>query len=748
MKTKLQLFIVTFLMIGQITAQVTVSISYYNNKDIEPDLWGFHMSNFFESCECYDPEDATPGPDTDIDLCMQMAANLKPRVLRFPAGGEHKFFHLNDANGYGRRYVDIDEMETVGWITSSTAATENSKIDDQEEFYEDIPFLERMVDFVEFCAEENGYAPEVIFVANVILTKLDGLYDPGEIESENLAAIRYLLDQGVKVVGIEMGNEHYDDRKEVNKKPIFNNPSNPNELYFNSYFQACLPLLDSLDSDPALSSIPIALVAAPEPFHGESIGHFGSATASNYKAWNTALKDSAQSVTAGELFDAYTVHLYNVPREMPWCYNTYYEDYAALNPTDEIEAGDNDEAIVSAWECANDSFRIYTHDTLRAILNGWAGSCTDCLGNDKPYWMTEWGRFGVSGLDTIETIVGTETIIDTISGDFANTFIDGAFAFQFLLEMTDYEAGASGTHLADVDYLIKHNYLSKSLGSTISEPLSLDPSGGTDPPILRRAKYWPFIMMQDIYHKNYERVITSTVQLDGETRIPFIKCFYYDNPTSINLPSSFCLEVPSGFSNPVFYMYFYNPYPDDITFKHEEMTGWEDDPEHPFNPSSDNAAFMKYVEVDQLYEHGGTNKWMLDNSFYSGGQPQDITGISQQVVDLCNGDSIVLKGYSYGYVYWGITPEPYRMTGQEYTSLHAWPVPAQQEVYVQVDLPDETAIYQYKIFNISGQLVVQDMFPESGYLAVQRNHMTPGVYLFQLTTDTGETVGQSKIVWE
>ena len=135
MKAKLQALCVTFLFLNSLLAQVTVSISYYNNKAIEPDLWGFHMSNFFESCECYDPEDPSPDPITWIDLCMQMSANLKPRVLRFPAGGEHKFFHLNDTNGYGRRYADIDEMETVGWITSSTAATENSKIDDQEEFY-------------------------------------------------------------------------------------------------------------------------------------------------------------------------------------------------------------------------------------------------------------------------------------------------------------------------------------------------------------------------------------------------------------------------------------------------------------------------------------------------------------------------------------------------------------------------------------------------------------------------------------
>ena len=740
MKTKIQVLCVIFLCLGQLTAQVTVSISYYNNKAIEPDLWGFHMSNFFESCACYDPEDTSPGPDVDIDLCMQMAANLKPRVLRFPAGGDHTLMHLTDPNGYGLRYEDIEEIEDKGWIIDPDALNKLIyKYNYQEDHYIDIPFLERLVDFVEFCEEENGYAPEIIFVANVVLTKLTDLYSPGEVESENLAAIRYLLDQGVKIVGIEMGNEHYDDRKEVNDKPIFNNPLNPNELYFNSYFQACLPLLDSLDSDPALSGIPISLVAAPEPYHGEAIGHFGGVTASSYKAWNTALKDSAQSLTAGDLFDAYTVHLYNVPSEMPWCYNMYYEDYVLTNPSDPITTS-NDDAIVAAWECANDSFRIYTHDTIKAIMNNWAGSCDSCLGNDKPYWMTEWGRFGVEGIEEFES----GGVNYTYSGDFANTFIDGAFAFQFLLEMTDYEAGVGSAHLADIDYMIKHNFLSKQLGSTISEPLQLD----DDPPsFYRRAKYWPFILMQDIYHKNYERVITSTVKLDGETRTPFLKCFYYDNPWSVNLPSSFCIEEPSGFTSPVFYIYYYNPYPDDITFKHEEMTGWEDDPDHTFNPTSDNAAFMKYVEVGQLYEHGGTNKWMMDNSFYSDEQTPDITGISQEVVDLCNGDSIVLKGYSYGYVYWGITPEPFRLTESGNTTVRVWPNPADERVYIQLTVSNQLAA-NYSIVSLTGQVIASGNWPEDGLLQLDRNNAASGIYLINLLDETGMVLGQQKIVWQ
>ena len=115
---------------------------------------------------------------------------------------------------------------------------------------------------------------------------------------------------------------------------------------------------------------------------------------------------------------------------------------------------------------------------------------------------------------------------------------------------------------------------------------------------------------------------------------------------------------------------------------------------------------------------------------------------------MCNGDSILLRGYSLGYIYWEITPEPYRVGLLEEISFKAWPVPAKNEVYFQVDVPNETIEYQYKIINLSGQLVAQGIFPESGYLTVQRKHMSSGLYLFQLITNTGELVGQSKVVWD
>ena len=696
------------------------------------------MSNFFESCKCYDPDSIGGGNDT-IDLCMQMAANLRPEVLRFPAGGDHKFYHLLDSNGYGRRYADVDSFLIKSWIKVEDTVDFNGIVTRQNDEYGGVRFLDRLIDFVEFCEDENGIKPDVVFVANIILAKFnDSIYD------ENMEVLHYLNNAGINVVGIELGNEHYDDRDTLGRA-IFRQGMDTNRPSFNNYWNTCLPMLTRLSEDSVFWNVPVALVAAPEPEHGAITG-LGEQKIDYYKGWNYNLKMRATTSPYDTIFDAFAVHVYQRPADMPDCYDLYIEDYIlggdSVLPL--VETGynidTNNVAIVSSWECARDSFGVYTNETLRNIMNQWAGSCDSCLGNSKPYWMTEWGFFG----DEWKEIFGSDTV--ELDLDFGNTFVDAAYAFQFLLEMTDYQAVLGGTHLADIDYMVKHNFVSKTPGGAINQPFGLDDPSSL---FIRRAHYWPFFMIREIFNKGYERINTTMVPLDGETREPFIKCFYYDNQGIIDLPNNWCNELPAGTTKPVFYMYYYNPYPDDITFKHEEMTGTNNETLETFTPASGNAAFAKFIEVDELYWHAGMNRYVQHNPYYQGTLVEpDITGLSSEVFELCNGDSIILQGYSLGYIYWEITPEPNRVGLFEDISLKTWPVPAQQEVYLQADLPNGTTVYQYKIFSISGQLMAQGIFPESGYLPLPRNQMTAGLYLFQLTTATGEVVGQSKIVWE
>lgn len=64
-----------------------------------------------------------------------------------------------------------------------------------------------------------------------------------------------------------------------------------------------------------------------------------------------------------------------------------------------------------------------------------------------------------------------------------------------------------------------------------------------------------FLLTKEIFERDYERIHTSTILLGSETRKPFIKCFYYDNPASLVLPSNFCGgggQGTGGTINPVF----------------------------------------------------------------------------------------------------------------------------------------------------------------------------------------------------
>jgi len=129
-------------------------------------MYGFHMSNFFEQCVCYDPAYTGPFTVDSINQCMAFAAALKPKVVRWPAGGEDKFHHPEDDNGYGYREADIDSFVARGWTTAAQAAYLYDYIDYQNTYFNAIRFLDRFIDFLEYCETVNGFKPDVIFVAN------------------------------------------------------------------------------------------------------------------------------------------------------------------------------------------------------------------------------------------------------------------------------------------------------------------------------------------------------------------------------------------------------------------------------------------------------------------------------------------------------------------------------------------------------------------------------------------------------
>lgn len=346
------LFCCSFFCNSNLQAQFSLNITYYENVDVEPNMYGFHMSNFFEQCVCYDPLYTGPFTVDSINQCMSFAAALKPVVIRYPAGGEDKFMHPEDPNGYGMRYADIDSFLERGWLKVEDAVDKYADIDNQNTNFTGIRFLDRLVDFVEYCGEVNGFKPDVIFVSNILL----GLLENYDVTTENLSAIRYLLNHDIHISGIEIGNEHYDDTDTM-KNPIFTN--------FDTYWNLVKPLLDSLDADPQLDSIPVGLVSTPEPGHAASKGK-SPAGVNRFKQWNQSLKLHAQNAIDKLLFDAYIVHLYVEPDDMPQCYRQYYDDYFNNDGTAIL---DPDNRLIPAWECAQDSFKIFAETEVRNIFN-------------------------------------------------------------------------------------------------------------------------------------------------------------------------------------------------------------------------------------------------------------------------------------------------------------------------------------------------------------------------------------------
>ena len=125
----------------------------------------------------------------------------------------------------------------------------------------------------------------------------------------------------------------------------------------------------------------------------------------------------------------------------------------------------------------------------------------------------------------------------------------------------------------------------------------------------------------------------------------------------------------------------------------------------------------------------------------------DITGISQEVVDLCNGDSIVLKRLFLRVCILGHHSEPFRLTESGNTTVRVWPNPSDERVYIQLTVSNQLAA-NYSIVSLTGQVIASGKWPEDGLLQLDRNNAPSGIYLINLLDETGMVLGQQKIVWQ
>ncbi|HET8962532.1 MAG TPA: T9SS type A sorting domain-containing protein, partial [Chitinophagales bacterium] len=670
-----------------------------------------HLSGFFDRCRCYDPVSPESSVDS-IEECMAIAAAIKPLIIRFPTGGENKFVHLLDGPGYGFKEVDIDSAVARellppgggGWYTTLDAQEDNNP--------DDAKYIDRLIDFVQYCDSVNGFAPKVIFVANIALQAIfPDIYT--DVTTENLAAIRYLMDNGIEIAGIEMGNEHYDDGNNID---TFSS--------FVGYWNICKPLLDSLDADPELDDIKVSLVAAPEPDFAEAFG-WSAGSVAEFQDWNSLLRNRAFNPAASAKFDAFSVHIYNTYKTMQPCYEMYTEDYYEGEPDFEIfyEGPFVSETLNDIWECARDSMERFTNYWTKKIFNRYDDACSYCLGTTKEYWVTEWGVKPATSSGN-----GSEGGSTSLHGNFNNTFIDAGYTLQFLLSLTDIDASPTG---AQITMTTRHTELAGFNYGLFSYRNKLDPDVSTQK-YFKRAAYYPYFLMQDIYLDDYERVMTTVSLLDG-TYKPFVKTF---------LGSLY----PGGGGGPFFHMYYYNPTADTLYCERDSITADLSDIDYGDENPIWGYGEYSYIQVAQLYSHAGTNQYMIDNTFYD---DEEVESLIDTIYSgsLPNESKLVILPYSLGDFLWRVIPEPYRLAGQietETEKLTLGPNPASNHINFYLENTDESN-YILEIYSITGSAIT--ILPmNNGYAQLEKNNLASGMYLYNLKAGN-KKIGTGKFIF-
>ena len=187
-------------------------------------------------------------------------------IVRFPGGTIANFYHPHEA-GYGYRKTEIDALrESSVKKHMQTVERMAGKLQHQRGIQQNF-----IHDMAAFARASNS---EVLYAANLL---------NGTVE-ETLFAIRTLRDAGVRVAGIELGNEYYLKAYSA---------AFPNAADYTTKASAFAEALRK-----AFPNIPLSVVAAPPP----SVKSLSNREAS----WNAAL--------AGHLFyDAVSVHYYPRP---------------------------------------------------------------------------------------------------------------------------------------------------------------------------------------------------------------------------------------------------------------------------------------------------------------------------------------------------------------------------------------------------------------------------------------------------
>lgn len=456
------------------TVGATITImTHPGAQPVEPGLYGVGMAKFVDEIT------GVANWQTDINPAL---TDLSPNILRYPTGGLVKYSHI--WTDYMTQTLSLDETAALvggneirgnGWIIADRNAEEAhgnegelGEIVDPLPKYGGLSYLEGFQnllpgnfihDFVDIVALTGA---KVLYVANLRYAT------PEEAAQQ----VKYLVDHGVTIAGVEMDNETYAKGGYYYQS---GSPSVKAPLAVTEYLNDSDAFRTAISAQ--VPGLQYAVVAAPKKGAQETADGFDADTDFN-GYWNTAL--ASQMGTHG--YSNYVMHFY-AP------YASCTDEVIAGNQTDIFDCGVTDMRTLRAATAPD------TVTTVFPVILDWYASQFP----GKKMWLTEWNI----NQDPTKT-----------DSKYANSILHGIFTENVLTMMND----ANVRHNNFITNAIYHTLgtdggnamINKRHVGGVLNTESLDIGN-----FVRRTPFFAFKTMKDIYKGGATPMDTTFVLNDA-----------------------------------------------------------------------------------------------------------------------------------------------------------------------------------------------------------------------------------------
>jgi len=315
------------------TEKITLDFSVNTTSPIavHKDIYGFNTGFMFG------------GNIEDLPEVQRLSKSLSPVTLRFPGGTIANYYHPN-LNGYGFKEEEVGQMKDFEGFLKSQPFEKSNYLDA----------------FAKICKLTNS---DVMFVANMLTGTI----------AENILAIDRLREKGLKIVGIELGNEFLLQRYRNNYPDV--------QTYITQAKSYAMAFRKKYPE------IPLGVVGSEE---GASTG---TQAAQFTSTWNTTLSKES-------FFDAVVYHFYA---------NTNYCN----------KLGDNGSSLKEVFDCALETTAIEHYDMIKLVTS----ELIKTYGTKRKIWITEWNTQQSPkyvGNTFIQAAMAAEFMFNTIEFNAAN----------------------------------------------------------------------------------------------------------------------------------------------------------------------------------------------------------------------------------------------------------------------------------------------------------------------------------------